>query len=129
MRAAAEMVAWSHNDMVASIVHCSAMQLMPQERLVDSASLSAMRQRIVSVAAHLPPHTRAPSAFFFQYLGACRRQTPRTRVDLKVPTYTPFQWLPSGLTLPLGVRHWHNPQKLLKMDPHSGVDRRLIDEG
>ena len=26
-----------------------------------------------------------PSAFFFQYLGACRRRTPRTCADLKVP--------------------------------------------
>ena len=29
-----------------------------------------------------------PSAFFFQYLGACRRRTPGTRVDLKVPEDT-----------------------------------------
>ena len=37
-----------------------------------------------SMPRHLASRSR-PAPFFFQYLGACQRRTPRTRVDSKVP--------------------------------------------
>ena len=43
------------------------------ERSVDTKVALAMEQQLVM------------SALFFQYLGACRRRPPRTRVGLKVP--------------------------------------------
>ena len=62
--------------------------------------------------------------FFSRRLGACRRRTPRTRVDLKVPQDAPHRDLsdaPLRFDLALGVRRRHVPIFLLKkMDPCSG---------
>ena len=60
---------------------------------------------------------RAPT-LFVQYLGACRRRTPRTRIDLKVPTDASHRGL-SDATLrfdpAFGIRRRHAPERDLKM--------------
>ena len=52
-----------------------------------------------TVAKNVQPSqlTSPPSAVFFQHLGACRRRTPRTCVDLKAPKDAPH---PRPLRLP-----------------------------
>ena len=64
-----------------------------------------------------------PRAFFFQYLGACRRRTPRSRVDLEAPKdashprpfrrYPPIRSGPRCSTSACA-------EKSSKIDPHSG---------
>ena len=81
-------------------------------------------------APHLPGsgsvgRAAAPSVVFFQYLGACRRRTPRTRVGLKGPQDVSHRDLSDAtlrFDLTIGVRRRHAPKKLLKIDPRSGAD-------
>ena len=61
--------------------------------------------------------------FFVQHLGACRRRTPRTHVDLKVPKDAShprlFQRCPPIRSSPRRSPS-ACPEKLLKVDPRSG---------
>ena len=70
--------------------------------------------------------------FFSRYLGACRRRTPRTRVDLNVPKGASCRDL-SDATLRFDLNPRRSPsacpEKLLKIDPHGtrlGVCRACI---
>ena len=58
-------------------------------------------------------HGSSGRARFFQYLGACRRRTPKTRADLKVPKDASHRDLSHStprFDLALGVRRRHAPE-------------------
>ena len=78
---------------------------------------------LVQLHAHRRHHAElasdvGASAFFFHYLGACRRRTPRTRADLKVPRDTPHprrsRCHPPFSIEPLGARRRRSPSAFAK---------------
>ena len=83
---------------------------------------------------HLPGNDSKdrPSALFFQYLGACRRQTPRTRVDLKVPKDARLAETFPAVPLPTRFVPRRSPsacaEKSPKMDPTPRSRRVISDE-
>ena len=87
---------------------------------INSAASAAMAKRVAAEGAVLLKNEAGPRGlplrnlgaelgFFFQYLGACRRRTPTTCVDLKVPE---------------DASHRDLSDAALRLDLSFGVDRR-----